>query len=72
MVLTDYDRRATPEERAILASPCEGERCWWNPETGYREYCAKHEAVIADIVERTRTERHTGDKEASNGISMQG
>ena len=23
--------------------------CWRNPETGYSEYCPKHEAIIADI-----------------------
>lgn len=28
---------------------CEGEfPCWRNPDTGYMEYCAKHEAIIAD------------------------
>lgn len=27
---------------------CEGESCWFNQETGYREYCPKHEAIIAD------------------------
>lgn len=25
-----------------------GEPCWRNPETGYMEYCPKHEAFIAD------------------------
>lgn len=29
---------------------CEGGPCWRNPETGYMEYCQKHEAIVADFV----------------------
>ena len=27
---------------------CVGEPCWRNPETGYIEYCKKHEGIMAD------------------------
>ena len=33
-----------------MTGDCEGGECWFNPETGYMEYCPKHEAQIADEV----------------------
>lgn len=28
---------------------CIGEPCWRNPDTGYMEYCKRHEEEIADL-----------------------
>ena len=53
-----WDEYATEEERAILHGPCSSEqKCWWNPESGYLEYCPVHEAVVADIYYRTKEPR---------------
>lgn len=40
--------------KEALAVPCSGplglnDKCWWNQETGYTEYCAEHESIIADF-----------------------
>jgi len=45
--------RADCEGCNKLDCPCNsecggGEPCWRNPETGYMEYCPKHEAIVAD------------------------
>jgi hypothetical protein len=36
---------STPEQSS---DECVGERCWYNSETGYTEYCSKHDAIMAD------------------------
>jgi hypothetical protein len=54
-----WEELATPEEKVILDGPCSGPdasdwRCWYNPDTGYMEYCPVHESVIADICFRKK------------------
>jgi hypothetical protein len=40
--------------REAMSVPCGGtgerQSCWYNPETGYTEYCEVHEGIIADFV----------------------
>lgn len=33
-----------------LTGECRGGQCWYNPETGYVEYCEEHDSQVADIV----------------------
>lgn len=50
---------AVPSPGYGLNQECAGGFCWRNPETGYTEYCAVHESVIADqAMEIDRSRNH--------------
>ena len=51
-----YEACLQEQRLAAISAPiaevndaCEGEPCWRNPETGYVEYCNKHEGIVADM-----------------------
>ena len=46
-----------------------GEPCWRNPETGYMEYCPKHEAIIAD--KAMDVDRRLSVNKSSGEVSME-